>query len=106
MRRAQPERVIELAYQAYTEPTLEQVVERLWAAGISDAVVVAAFLSPGGRHIKQDLPDQVSAAAARYPGVRLRLVEGALGADAGVVEALARAAFLAAGALTPSGGAL
>ncbi|KIG13059.1 Sirohydrochlorin cobaltochelatase [Enhygromyxa salina] len=79
-----------LAYLAHA-PSIEDVVASFAAAGHARVVVVAALLSPGGRHVKQDIPAAVDAARARFPAIDIDLVPGALGDDAGVISALAAA---------------
>ncbi len=73
--------------------SLDAAVDALAGAGHRSITIVALFLSPGGRHIKRDIPDLVAAAQAARPGLELRLVPGALGNDPQVLDALARAAL-------------
>ncbi len=61
------------------------------ALGHRKLVIVAALLSPGGRHVKQDIPEAVAAARARFGELELRLIPGALGDDDDVIAALAAA---------------
>ena len=84
-----------LAYLAHP-PTIGEVAAELADLGHAKIVVVAALLSPGGRHVKRDLPAAVDELRRRMPELSISLVPGALGDDDGVIEALARAA---AGAL-------
>ena len=84
---------VEVAYLEFVEPSLEQVARSLAADGHLRARVLAAFLSPGGRHIKQHLPDLVAETRTRVPELELELVAGSLGSEPEVVEALARAAL-------------
>jgi sirohydrochlorin cobaltochelatase len=81
---------VALAYLAHA-PRLDDALEQLAAAGHRRVVIVAALLSPGGRHVKEDIPDAVAAARERFGELELRLIPGALGDDEGVIEALARA---------------
>lgn len=81
-----------LAYLAHP-PGVVEVIEALADAGHSRVVVVAALLSPGGKHVKQDIPDVVAQARARRPELDIALVPGALGDDPGVIAALAAAAL-------------
>lgn len=87
-----PGRTIEIAFLERAEPSLPKLVDALARRGHRHAVVLAAFLSGGGNHLKKHVPELVSATAARHPGMKLRLVPGALGAEPEVVEAIARAA--------------
>jgi sirohydrochlorin cobaltochelatase len=107
LRELQPERAVMVAYLAFLEPSLPQAVAQLLAAGHRHVLVLSAFLSPGGRHIKQDVPRLVAEQAAVHPELRLELRPGALGAEREVVEALAEAAVRAlreAGESTSLGG--
>ena len=56
-----------------------------------DVHVVPVFLSPGGRHIKHDIPALVQAAQQSHPLVKFHLLPGALGEHPLVIEALAQA---------------
>jgi len=81
-----------LAYLSQA-PTVDAGVEALAAAGATHLRVVAALLSPGGRHIKVDLPATVEATRTRFPALRIELVSGALGEHPAVVAALAEASL-------------
>jgi sirohydrochlorin cobaltochelatase len=80
-----------LAYLSHA-PGVIDVIEALADAGHRRIVVVAALLSPGGKHVKQDIRDAVEQARARWPELEIELVPGALGDDPGVIAALAAAA--------------
>lgn len=95
LRAREPGRAVVVAYLGFLEPTLPQAVAQLWAQGHRQIVVLAAFLSPGGRHIKEDVPRLVAEQAAVHPELRIELRPGALGAEPEVVEALAEAAVRA-----------
>jgi sirohydrochlorin cobaltochelatase len=90
-----PERAVVVAFLECLAPTLAQAVATLVAEGHRRALVLAAFLSPGGRHIKEDVPRLVAEQARAHPELRLELRPGALGAEPEVVEALAVAAMRA-----------
>jgi sirohydrochlorin cobaltochelatase len=87
-----PHRTIELAFMDYIAPSLGDIVTSL-SATHARIDVVAAFLSPGGNHLKRDIPALVARVAAEHPDLELHLVPGALGEDPDVIEALARAAI-------------
>lgn len=93
LRALAPERRVELAYLDHLQPTLSALATELAAAGITDVTVVSAFLSPGGNHIKRDIPALVAEVAHAHPQLRTQLVTGALGAEREAIEALARAAL-------------
>ena len=83
---------VAVAYLAHA-PSIEAVIASFEQAGHRRVLVVAALLSPGGRHVKQDIPDAVAAARARFPSVEIELAPGALGDDEQVLAALARASL-------------
>lgn len=86
-----PERDAVVSYMEFAEPTLAAAIEIVAQRGNDVVWVVPAFLSPGGKHIKRDLPALVASVAQRHPDVRIELMPGALGSDEGVIEALALA---------------
>jgi sirohydrochlorin cobaltochelatase len=77
--------------------SLNEVAEALVAAGAIRVAVIPFFLSPGGRHVKRDLPATVAATQAAFPGLELQLGPGAIGMDPDVLAALATAALRRAG---------
>ncbi len=77
--------------------SLLAVVHELAAAGLRQVCVIPLFLSPGGRHIKRDVPELVARVQEEAPGVMVRLSPGAIGMDAEVLAALASAALRRAG---------
>lgn len=83
---------IELAYLGFIEPDVPEAIASLYDQGHRRIVALAAFLSPGGKHIKKDVPDIIETVRPRYPDLHLELRPGALGADPLVVDALATAA--------------
>jgi sirohydrochlorin cobaltochelatase len=70
-------------------PELGAVVAESIREGVTEVTVVAAFLSAGGRHLRDDVPRTVAEVAARHPFCRVRLAPGALGAEPEVQAALA-----------------
>jgi sirohydrochlorin cobaltochelatase len=86
-----PDRVA-LAYLA-DAPHLDDALAELHANGLRRVVVIAALLSPGGKHVKVDIPAAVAAARERFTDVELELRSGALGDDDEVVAALAAASL-------------
>jgi sirohydrochlorin cobaltochelatase len=83
---------VALAYLAHP-PRLDDAITTLAGAGHRRMLVVAALLSPGGRHVKQDIPDAVAIARTRFPELEIELAPGALGDDEQVLVALARASL-------------
>lgn len=82
-----------LAYLAHP-PGMIEVIDVLADAGHVRIIVVAALLSPGGRHVKQDIPEAVAQARTHRPELEIVLAEGALGDDPGVIAALAAASLV------------
>jgi sirohydrochlorin cobaltochelatase len=99
-----PDRTIELAFMDFIAPSLHDVVGTL-ATTHAKIDVVAAFLSPGGNHLKRDIPALVERVAADHPAVDLRLLPGALGESTAVIEALAEAALTWPSTRSPGAGA-
>lgn len=81
---------VALAYLAHA-PRLDDALAQLAALGQREIVIVAALLSPGGKHVKVDIPEAVAAARERFAELDLRLIPGALGDDEDVIAALAAA---------------
>jgi sirohydrochlorin ferrochelatase len=86
LRRRLPERIVEVAHMELAPPTLAEAVARCVAAGAREVLVHPYFLAPGA-HATRDVPAQAAAAAARHPGVTVR-VSPPLGAHEGIVDAI------------------
>jgi len=84
-----------------THGSLREVVDELAAAGHHHLEIIALFLSPGGRHIKRDIPELVAQIQADRPHLTLHLIPGAIGTEARVIDALACAAVELAGVRPP-----
>ena len=91
IRRAEPGRLVELAFLEAMEPDLRGATRRLVAAGVARIDVVPVFLGMGG-HLRKDLPPLVDAVRAEHPGLDVRL-HPAIGEHATVIDALAAAAL-------------
>ncbi len=85
-----------LAFLAHA-PSLSEAIGPLVDAGAERIVVVAALLSAGGRHVRHDIPEAVALARREFPSLAIELVEGALGEQARVLDALAEAALACLG---------
>ena len=94
VRRADPGRLVELAFLEMMEPDLGQAARRLAAAGVSRIDVVPLFLGMGG-HLRNDLPPLLEAVRAAHAGMEVRL-HPAIGENEAVVAAMASAALAAA----------
>lgn len=69
-----PDRVVETAHMELAPPSVHEGVAACVAAGAEEIVVHPFFLGPG-RHTREDIPRLVREAAARHPGLRVRISE-------------------------------
>lgn len=93
VREAMPRRTIVGAFLDHLAPSLDAAATTLVTAGIRCARVVPIFLSPGGNHIKRDIPALCERVASGHPTLSLVLTPGAIGDRSDVVDAIARATF-------------
>ncbi len=77
--------------------SLGEVASELAAMGLIRVAVIPMFLSPGGKHVKRDLPALVASVQQQHPALALRLSPGAIGTDPSVLDSLAGAALQRAG---------
>lgn len=78
---------LRLAYMELSEPSLESSVAELVAQGTSRAEILPLFFA-AGRHLRLDVPAQVEALRAAYPGFELTLLPP-VGEHPAFAEALA-----------------
>jgi sirohydrochlorin cobaltochelatase len=78
---------VEIAYLEHLPPPLEEAVDKLRKAGVSDVTVVPVFIAQGG-HLKQDLPRIIEAIRSADPKLVIRLAPP-VGEIAAVLEAMA-----------------
>ena len=78
---------LRLAYMELSEPSLESSVAELVAQGTSRAEILPLFFA-AGRHLRLDVPAQVEALKAAYPGFELTLL-APVGEHPAFAEALA-----------------
>jgi sirohydrochlorin ferrochelatase len=81
-----PDLKIEAAFLDHVRPDVDTVVDRLVARGHTEIVVVPLLLS-SAYHARVDVPAVVAAAAARHPGVGIRVAE-VLGTDVSLLSVL------------------
>ena len=81
-----PDRLVRVAHMEIAPPSLGEAIDACVAAGAREVVVHPYFLTPG-RHAVRDIPRMASEAAARHPGVAVR-VTGPLGLHDGLVDAV------------------
>ncbi len=67
-----PDRLVRTAHLDVAEPDIAAGIDACVADGAAEIVVHPFFLGPG-RHTTRDIPDQVRAAAARHPQVRVHI---------------------------------
>jgi sirohydrochlorin cobaltochelatase len=70
---ARPGVQVELAFQDFMTPTLEDAVAQSAARGARHIVLVPLFMAQGG-HLKQDLPRMVGKIREQHPQLELQLM--------------------------------
>ena len=83
-----PEVPVSLAFLELMEPRLPERVAELAAQGVTALTVVPVFLGQGG-HLLRDLPLLVEQLRIDHPRLAIK-VAGAVGEDAGVLDAMTR----------------
>lgn len=68
MAAAAPDVPVALAFLELMQPSLDESVDQLVAAGIDEISVVPIFMA-GGSHVKKDLPRMAADAMERHPGL-------------------------------------
>ena len=81
-----PKVLVELAFLELMQPSLEEAISSLVAAGTTELVVVPVFFGQGG-HLRNDFPALLAACQERFPSVTLRTTP-AVGEDAAVLQAI------------------
>jgi sirohydrochlorin ferrochelatase len=84
VRARRPGLAVYVAHLGHAEPSIAQAIERSVAEGARE-LVVHPLLLVRGRHVGEDLPGQVRAAAARHAGVSVRVTEP-LGGQPGLAD--------------------
>lgn len=87
---------IAIGFLELSQPTFEEAVDALVAAGATQIRVVPIFFAPG-RHVLKDLPERAAAALERHPQVAIDTAD-AVGMIPAVIQAMAEYA------LTPTSG--
>ncbi len=83
---ARPQLQVELAFQDFMSPTLEQAVAQAVARGAKRAVLVPLFMAQGG-HLKQDLPRLVAKIREQHPQLELQVMP-AIGDSPEILQAI------------------
>lgn len=81
-----PDRVIEIAHMELAAPSVADGIDACVAAGAREIVVHPYFLAAGA-HTSQDIPRLVEQAAARHPGLDVRISEP-LGLHPGLLDVI------------------
>jgi len=84
LRTRAPELTVYVAHLELAPPTIAEAIAACAADGVTELAVHPFFLAPG-RHATRDVPEQVSAAAAAHPGLRVELTP-LLGSAAGIAD--------------------
>jgi sirohydrochlorin cobaltochelatase len=83
----QPGVEVEIGFLELTQPPLEAAIECLTRRGVTRITVVPIFFAPG-RHVLKDLPELVSNALDRHPGIEIEVSE-CVGEVPNVIDAMA-----------------
>ena len=83
---ARPEVQVELAFQDFMTPTLDEAVACAAAQGAKRVLLVPLFMAQGG-HLKQDLPRLVGKIREQHPQLELR-VAPAIGDAPEILQAI------------------
>ena len=86
LRARRPDRLVRIAHLEIEPPSIGEGIDACVAEGATEIAVHPYLLSPG-RHTSQDIPREVEAAAARHPGVRVRITP-ALGPDPKLIDVI------------------
>jgi sirohydrochlorin cobaltochelatase len=81
-----PNVLVELAFLELMQPSLEEAIGSLVAAGAAEVVVVPVFFGQGG-HLRNDFPVLLSACQEKFPQVILSATP-AVGEDEAVLQAI------------------
>jgi sirohydrochlorin ferrochelatase len=81
------EPLVAVAHQEVAPPSVDEAIDALVACGVTDLVVVPFFLVPG-RHATEDVPRLSREAAARHPGLLVRVLPPPLPKSAAALAAV------------------
>lgn len=88
----QPGIPVEIGFLELTQPPLEGSIECLVGRGVTHIKIVPIFFAPG-RHVLKDLPQLLSNAMDRFPGIEFE-VAACVGEVDAVVAAMAEHALV------------
>jgi sirohydrochlorin ferrochelatase len=72
VQKQRPESLVLAAHMEIAQPSIQEALHHAVAQGALKITVIPYFLAPG-RHIAEDIPDLVQAAAAEHPQAEVRL---------------------------------
>ena len=72
VRREMPNSIVEVAFRELHAPNIQDGIDRCVEQGAERILLYPYFLFAGA-HVLEDLPDEMTQAAARYPGLELTL---------------------------------
>lgn len=81
-----PEAIVKAGHMEIAQPDFGTALDACVSAGAREIRVHPFFVAPG-RHVREDVPRLVAEAAARHPGVSIRVTEP-LGLHDAVIEAV------------------
>ena len=62
---------LELAYNEFCAPSIDEVVGRLAGEGYGEIVFLSSMFTPGGSHSERDIPEMLERAGRKHPEVSL-----------------------------------
>jgi sirohydrochlorin cobaltochelatase len=93
---ARPQTLVQLAFQDFMTPTLDQAVAQAAGQGAKRIVLVPLFMAQGG-HLKQDLPRLVAKIRGQHSRLEVRVMP-AIGDAPEVLQAISDWVLRGAGA--------
>ncbi len=78
--------LVSCAFLELAEPSIPDGIEQCIQAGADEVVVLPYFLS-AGRHVAEDIPNEVQGKIDQHPGITIRIAPY-LGAADGIVDLL------------------
>jgi len=62
---------LEIAYNEFCAPTLQEAVESLINKGFADITVISTMFTPGGSHSEIEIPEEVDELNKKFPDVNV-----------------------------------
>lgn len=86
--------IVRCAFLELAEPSIPDGIEQCIRDGAGEVVVLPYFLS-AGRHVAQDIPNEVRGKQEEYPHINIRIAPY-LGANTGIADLLLKTASIPA----------